>query len=280
MDLPNVNPGDLVKASDINNISDAVRLVGDGSSGIVYAGANVIQFGPGEAISNGYMVAAAYEYATSASSATQSLTTSFTYHASRHAAGGSDPITPASIGAVPESRFLTGTGFPEGVVAAPPGTEYTDTAGTNGAWRWLKKTGTGTTGWSVIHGDTGWRAIPGTGWLPNSGAGATANITSWRVRRIGNAVHVKSRLRFTAPSAGSGAPSSGTIPPGWRPALDTVTATLHQWTQPNAPGGQWAPSIVGTTYVFAPVVTSNDLILTTSYLTDDPWPATLPGTPV
>lgn len=176
----------------------------------------------------------------------------------------------------PGEWVLRGTGSPEGAVTAPPTTEYVDVALTTGAVRWRKISGVGNTGWRVAEGDTGWRAIPGTGWLPNSGAGATANIILWRVRRIGNVVHVKSRLRFTATSPASGVPSSGTIPPGWRPALDTVTATLHQWTQPNAPGGQWAPSIVGTTYVFAPVVTSNDLILTTSYLTDDPWPATLP----
>lgn len=130
-------------------------------------------------------------------------------HAATHAEGGTDPITPASIGAAsiadvsgefveggqsfpfgPGTEFPTGavivelvtavgalsqmadgqnallgevvqwaqalrsgTGSPEGVVAAPVGTAYTDTAGTNGAWQWLKKSGTGTTGWAVTHSD-------------------------------------------------------------------------------------------------------------------------------
>ena len=54
---------------------------------------------------------------------------------------------------------LRGTGMPNGIVTADPGTYYTDTAGTNGAWRWLKTSGTGNTGWTVIHGDTGWRNV-------------------------------------------------------------------------------------------------------------------------
>lgn len=54
---------------------------------------------------------------------------------------------------------LTGTGFPEGNVSAMPGTEYIDTAATNGAIKWIKATGTGSTGWRVVYGDTGWRDI-------------------------------------------------------------------------------------------------------------------------
>lgn len=49
----------------------------------------------------------------------------------------------------------SGTGSPEGVVTAPVGSVYTDTAGTFGAVEWVKVTGTGSTGWQVSHGDTG-----------------------------------------------------------------------------------------------------------------------------
>lgn len=56
---------------------------------------------------------------------------------------------------VGDARFLIGTGQPEGVIAAPVGTEYTDTAKTAGAFKWIKNTGTSTTGWVVTHGDTG-----------------------------------------------------------------------------------------------------------------------------
>lgn len=65
-------------------------------------------------------------------------------------------ITPSgtNIGGV---LYLTGTGFPEGVVSAPVGSKYIDTAVTNGAHEWMKKTGTGNTGWVVTVGDTGGR---------------------------------------------------------------------------------------------------------------------------
>lgn len=53
--------------------------------------------------------------------------------------------------------MYTGTGSPEGEVAAPVGSIYTDSAATNGAIRWIKTSGTGSTGWAVEYGDTGWR---------------------------------------------------------------------------------------------------------------------------
>ena len=52
-----------------------------------------------------------------------------------------------------------GVGFPEGKVSAPVGATYADTAATNGAIRWIKTSGTGTVGWRVEWGDTGWRDI-------------------------------------------------------------------------------------------------------------------------
>lgn len=54
------------------------------------------------------------------------------------------------------SDFLTGTGFPNGVVAAPVGSIYVDKSLTCGALLWIKQTGTGNTGWMVLSGDTGW----------------------------------------------------------------------------------------------------------------------------
>lgn len=72
---------------------------------------------------------------------------------------GGGTVTLPSGGGGSSSSELEGTGSPEGSVAASPGVYYTDTAGTNGAWRWLKRTGTGMTGWSVVYGDTGWRDV-------------------------------------------------------------------------------------------------------------------------
>ena len=55
--------------------------------------------------------------------------------------------------------IYTGTGSPERRVAAPVGSIYTDSAATNGAIRWVKTSGTGTAGWRVEYGDTGWRNV-------------------------------------------------------------------------------------------------------------------------
>lgn len=76
---------------------------------------------------------------------------------------------------------IEGTGSPVGVVSAPVGTLYRDTAGTNGAVLWVKQAGTGNTGWRVVQGDTGWRNV--TGELLN---GWTASIV--RIRRTAEAV--------------------------------------------------------------------------------------------
>lgn len=60
-----------------------------------------------------------------------------------------------SVSLVPGSRWRTGTGSPEGVIAAPVGTVWTDTNATFGAVEWTKFTGTGASGWRVTKGDTG-----------------------------------------------------------------------------------------------------------------------------
>jgi len=71
-----------------------------------------------------------------------------------------------------ESRIRQGTGFPNGVVSAPVGSIYIDTAVTNGASSWIKKSGTGNSGWSVLEGKisylvpiasylSGWEAVSG-----------------------------------------------------------------------------------------------------------------------
>ena len=64
---------------------------------------------------------------------------------------------------------LVGTGMPNGVVTGNPGTIYRDTAGTNGAWLWIKKVGTNNVGWHVLEGDTGRRKL-------TLGAGLTGNV--------------------------------------------------------------------------------------------------------
>lgn len=54
---------------------------------------------------------------------------------------------------------IHGQGMPNGQVAAPVGTTYVDTNVTNGALKWIKRTGTDNQGWEVLTGDTGWRTL-------------------------------------------------------------------------------------------------------------------------
>lgn len=74
---------------------------------------------------------------------------------------------------------IHGRGLPNGVVTAPVGTTYVDEAVTNGALKWIKKTGTGNTGWEVLIGDTGWKILPSVSKLGGSYV---------KVRRVNNVV--------------------------------------------------------------------------------------------
>lgn len=48
------------------------------------------------------------------------------------------------------SMILTGTGSPEGVLAASPTRQYMDTSGGAGTILYIKKTGNGNTGWVLV----------------------------------------------------------------------------------------------------------------------------------
>lgn len=74
---------------------------------------------------------------------------------------------------------IHGRGMPNGVVTAPVGTTYVDEAVTNGALKWIKKSGTGNVGWDVLIGDTGWKVLPSVSKLGNSFV---------KVRRVNNVI--------------------------------------------------------------------------------------------
>ena len=78
---------------------------------------------------------------------------------------------------------IHGNGMPNGVVEAPIGTTYVDTAKTNGALKWIKTTDGGNEGWKVVEGDTGWVLC----WQEDKGN----NKNRMYFRRINDVVHVK-----------------------------------------------------------------------------------------
>lgn len=121
----------------------------------------------------------------------------------------------------------SGTGSPEGVVTAPVGSIYTDNAATNGAIRWIKRTGTGSTGWQVIYGDTGWLTL--TSWdaagvvtgrpLASTVAPRTGNAGSIMLRRINSQVFMRlSNLQLVGATTAGGqvvAVANADVPAGW-----------------------------------------------------------------
>lgn len=159
-----------------------------------------------------------------------------------------------------DSNLRRGTGFPLGVLAAPVGTEYIDLDATNGARKWFKASGTGTSGWVVTDGDTGWRTLP----LINGWTG-TVNL-----RRVNETVYLNVvGLAKAASTSGNFAAE----PPGFRAgqawmawAEEPVNVFLR--IQSGALTVSSVTSIRGVTYgTFSWVTTVSDI-----------WPTTLPGT--
>lgn len=159
------------------------------------------------------------------------------------------------------ARYFEGSGFPEGVVTAPVGARYIDTAATNGAVEWIKASGTGATGWRVVYGDTGTREV-------KSLLSANFTVAALHLSRRDNTVFlVVNQLAAVATGATVAALS---LPAGFQPA-----GTTHRW----APTGTstYQPYVVaGSLYV-----DRTDTVIRTwnvMWRTLDNWPATLPGT--
>ncbi len=166
-------------------------------------------------------------------------------------------------------RLLEGDVQPEGVVAAPIGSRYTDISPTAGAVEWVKTSGTDTsnTGWTMRAGDTGWRDVKGQADNRNSSA-----VSTLLIRRVLDVVDFYADL--TVPSGGS--MTSWTfydLPTGFRPDFNRYGVI-----QDNREGAADSTQVLAT----------GECILTTlhsgkrdrwngTWITSDPWPTTLPG---
>ncbi len=84
------------------------------------------------------------------------------------------------------TRFLSGNGSPEGVVAAGPGSIYSQIDGANGYTLWVKRTTTtGATGWATLGGSHFTAVVqPLTGVLFPQNIGVTTNIGGTGVNLI------------------------------------------------------------------------------------------------
>lgn len=182
---------------------------------------------------------------------------------------------------------IHGRGMPNGVVTAPVGTTYVDEAVTNGALKWIKKTGTGNTGWEVLIGDTGWRTLPAVSKLGNSFVKVRRkNDTifyqfgglSWGwfgvVRRGGTGYQAQpsDRERNCYILGLNG------IPTGYRSESSLIGGIYND---KGTPYGTWYLGGAGDSNMLRfqftdPVPTDRDIgdirVSSISYLTSDPWP--------
>lgn len=196
---------------------------------------------------------------------------------------------------------MRGIGMPNGVVEAPIGTTYIDTAKTNGALKWIKTTDGGNTDWKVVEGDTGWVL----GWSDVRDKG----INKMYLRRKNDVVHVKFEPKINDNTINSSAnlildrgieeTESALSIEGFQPVNDVlqtvfnspyeifVTTVGSDNPEPSRGNGS---VIIQYEYRYKrqeknglklQIVTSNagveeNFVSPFSYLTEDEWPTTLP----
>ena len=183
---------------------------------------------------------------------------------------------------------IHGRGMPNGTVTAPVGTTYVDEAVTNGALKWIKKSGTGNTGWDVLIGDTGWKNLTISSKLGGSFVKVRRvnNVVSYQfgglswgwfgiVRRggAGYVVQGSDRERNCYIIQNNG------IPTGYRSEASLIG---NIYNDKGTPYGTWYLGGTGDynqlRFQFTdPVPTDRDIgdirISSISYLTNEPWPA-------
>lgn len=186
---------------------------------------------------------------------------------------------------------IHGTGFPNGKVSAPVGTTYVDTNVTNGALKWIKRSGTDSQGWEVLTGDTGWRTLTIVSKLGNSYLKVRRkNDTvmyqfgglSWGwfgiVRRGGAGYQVQpsDRERNCYILGLNG------VPVGFRSEFSLIGGIYND---KGVSYGTWYLGGVGDSNMLRfqftdPVPTDRDIgdirVSSISYLTSEPWPTRLP----
>ena len=193
---------------------------------------------------------------------------------------------------LPTNQYeIHGTGMPNGVVEAEIGTTYVDKNKTNGALKWIKTTDGGNTGWEVLIGDTGWRTL-------NSVSRAGNSFI--KIRRVNNLVTYQfGGLQWgwfgvgkrngpgfarhnSSGDRGAKVLGPGGIPLGFRSETSLIGGT---YDDKGRPYGIWYLGGVNDSnfiqFTFNdPIPTDRDIgdirVSAISYLTNEPWPTTLP----
>ena len=207
--------------------------------------------------------------------------------------GGGNVTLPTSTG--PSNQVnqyeIHGTGMPNRKITAPVGTTYVDTAATNGALKWIKRTGNGNEGWEVLTGDTGWRTLNIKSKLGNSFLKVRRRndlVTyqfgglSWGwfgvIRRGGVGYEAQGSDR----ERNCYILGLGGVPIGFRSESSLIGGIYND---KGIPYGTWYLGGPGDSNMLRfqftdPVPTDRDIgdirVSSISYLTSEPWPTTLP----
>ena len=203
--------------------------------------------------------------------------------------GGTVNLPASSQNASTSSSELTGTGMPNGKVEGKLGQTYVDTAKTNGALKWIKRTPSGNTGWAVLDGDTGWKTLNSASKLGNSYV---------KARRINDIVQLqfgglqwgwfgivrRGGLGFVAHPGNREKKvfilTNGQMPYGYRTATSLIGPIYND---DGVPYGTWYLGGYGDAnhlrfQFLDPIPADKDIgdirVSNISYFTDDPWPTT------
>ena len=201
--------------------------------------------------------------------------------------GGSVTLPETSQNASTSSSELIGTGMPNGKVEGKLGQTYVDTAKTNGALKWIKRTPSGNTGWAVLDGDTGWKTLNTASKLGNSYV---------KARRINDIVQLqfgglqwgwfgivrRGGLGFVAHPGNREKKvfilTNGQMPYGYRTATSLIGPIYND---DGVPYGTWYLGGYGDAnhlrfQFLEPIPADKDIgdirVSNISYFTDDPWP--------
>nr|DAK06222.1 MAG TPA: collagen triple helix repeat protein [Caudoviricetes sp.] len=201
--------------------------------------------------------------------------------------GGSVTLPETSQNSSTSSSELTGTGMPNGKVEGKLGQTYVDTAKTNGALKWIKRTPSGNTGWAVLDGDTGWKTLNTASKLGNSYV---------KARRINDIVQLqfgglqwgwfgivrRGGLGFVAHPGNREKKvfilTNGQMPYGYRTATSLIGPIYND---DGVAYGTWYLGGYGDAnhlrfQFLEPIPADKDIgdirVSNISYFTDDPWP--------
>ena len=122
----------------------------------------------------------------------------------------------------------------------------------------------------MIYGDTGWRDFKQ----------LTTDVATSRAdfRRVGNQVHISIRIPTLSSTSWTPFPS-GSLPSGFRHRQYVTDCSITVSTNEGKAVGVLRTLSGGTGLRYDSGTSTGELSVYMTYISSDPWPTTLPGTP-